>query len=63
MPLANKNTRRTSDFQGVQRAQGRPADVKIGKVRPGKDKRMSVKAPTNAKDISAILRALRQRRP
>ena len=60
MALANKHPRRTSDFQGVQRAQ---AGQRGSAFAPGtlKKKNLSIKAPTNAKDISAVLRALRQK--
>ena len=64
MPLANKNsdTRRTSDFQGVQRAQvAKIAGSKI-KQDSKKSKKADLKAPTSAGDIAAVLRALRKQR-
>jgi len=61
--LANKNnTRRTSDFQGIRRAmpKGGGVDKKLLGGRPFKSK-LSIKAPTNSNDISAVLKALRSR--
>lgn len=63
MPLANKNsdTRRTSDFQGVQRAQ--TAKLAGSRIKAdGKKRKTDIKAPTSAGDISAVLRALRKQR-
>ncbi len=58
MALANKHPRRTSDFQGIQRAQGSFKGSAFG-AGTSKKKKLSLKAPTNAKDISALLRAAR----
>ncbi len=59
MPLANKHPRRTSDFQGVQRAQPKKAgknDKQGAKNRP-----VDLKRSGSAQDVAAVLRSLRNR--
>jgi hypothetical protein len=60
MALANKNNpRRTSDFQGVRRAQPQ----KAGKPGPktGKSRPTDLKRSSSAQDVAALLRSLRNR--
>jgi len=59
MPLANKHPRRTSDFQGVQRAQ--PKSDGTGGKQVSKKRPVDLKRSSSAQDVAAILRSLRNK--
>jgi hypothetical protein len=59
MPLANKKTpRRTSDFQGLKRAQhGKTAK---GELRASRTRPVDLRRSSSGQDVAAILRSLRK---
>ena len=60
MPRANKrNPRRTSDFQGLQRAQRKRVDK--GASKSNKTRPVDLKHTSSSQDIAAVLRSLRER--